>query len=74
MKSIETKVTYFLQIIFSFSLTAHSANLIYNFFLLHNHNCFVFAIYDKRGRKVTISISLTSQMQPNNMDQDASCG
>ena len=33
MKSIETKVTYFLQIIFSFSLTAHSANLIYNFVL-----------------------------------------
>ena len=41
MKSIETKVTYFLQIIFSFSLTAHSANLIYNFFLLHIHNSFL---------------------------------
>ncbi len=38
MKSIETKVTYFLQIIFSFSLTAHSANLIYNFVLFHIHN------------------------------------
>lgn len=40
MKSIETKVTYFLQIIFSFSLIAHSANLIYNFVLFHIHNSF----------------------------------